>query len=98
MLKQKLKKMGKENLEVHLIYKNKLNGIETIVIWKDPCHCYTLTTDRLITFEELYMPVPANINNVFEFNLSNILGNMAAKVLAGAKRYKMMIGENVDEN
>lgn len=95
MLEQKLKKMGEENLEVSLIYKSNLNGFAASVTWRDPEHSYTLRTERLIKFEELFAPISIYADNIFEFSLSNILGNMAGKVLKEAKRYKTLIGENI---
>lgn len=95
MLEEKLKKLGKKNLEVHLIYKNNLNGIVAIMVWHDPNHCYTLRSDRLISFEDLYTP-PASCNttNAFEFNLVHILGDMATKILRNAEQYPYLKGEN----
>ena len=63
--------------------------------WHDPKHCYTLRIERLIKFSDLREPpIPVGIDSTFEFNLSNILGNMAAKVLEKAKRYIHIKGEN----
>lgn len=95
MLEEKLKDLGKKNLEVHLIYKNNLNGIVAMVTWHDPKHCYTLKTERLIRFSDLHEPpISCDINSSFEFNLSNILGNMATKVLKKAEHYTHLKGEN----
>lgn len=33
------------------------------------------------------MPTPVNVENIFEFNLSNILGNMATKILGDVKHH-----------
>lgn len=97
MLEEKLKKLGEKNMEVHLIYKNNLNGIVAVVTWHDPKHCYTLRTERLIKFSYLHEPpIYCNINNSFEFNLSNILGNMATKILKRVECYTHKKGENND--
>lgn len=95
MLEQKLKDLGKKNLEVRLLYKNNLDGIVAMVTWHDPKHCYTLRTERIIQFQDLHEPpISCDMNSSFEFNLSNILGNMAAKVLKKAEDYTHLKGEN----
>lgn len=96
MLEEKLKDFGKKNLEVRLIYKNNLDGIVVIMIWHDPKHCYTLRTERLIKFNELNVQPAFNEKNIFEFNLANILGNMAIKILKRAEHYTHTKGENHD--
>lgn len=90
MLERTLTKLGKKNLEVRLIYKNNLNGIAASVTWKDPNHAYTLRVDRLIAFEELYKPSMYMLEdeNPFEFNLSTVLVQMAAKVSESIKNYE----------
>lgn len=86
MLEQKLKDLGEKNLEVRLLYKNSLDGFVAIVTWHDPKHCYTLRTERLIKFQDLHVPVQFDVDSIFEFNMSNILGNMAEKVLKAAQK------------
>lgn len=97
MLEQKLKDLGEKNLEVSLLYKGTINGIVALVTWHDPKHCYTLRTERIIQFSDLHKPpISCNIDSTFEFNLSNILGNMATKVLKKAERYTHLKGENYE--
>lgn len=86
MLEQTLKDLGAKNLDVRLLYKNNLDGFIAMVTWHDPKHCYTLRTERLIRFQDLHAPIQFDVDNIFEFNLSNILGNMAIKVLDAARK------------
>lgn len=99
MLEEKLRELRKNNMEVCLLYKGNLDGLVVTVTWKDPKHCYTLKTERLIKFSDLREPpIPVGIDSTFESNLSNILGNMAVKVLERAERYTHSRGENDVQN
>lgn len=87
MLEQKLKELGEKNLEIRLVYRGSLNGIVVMMIYDDRVHIPLIRAERLIRFQELHAPTPVDVENIFEFNLSNILGNMATKILRGVKNY-----------
>lgn len=87
MLEQKLKELGEKNLEIRLIYRGSLNGIVVMMTYDDHIHIPLIRAERLIRFKELYTPTPVDAENIFEFNLSNILGNMATKILRDVKHH-----------
>lgn len=95
LLEERLRELGKNNLDIRLLYKSDLDRLVVTMIWHDPNHCYTLKTERLIGFGDLYEPpIPVGTDSTFEFNLSNILGDMATTILAKAERYAYSKGEN----
>lgn len=95
MLEQKLKELGEKNLEICLTYRGGLNGIVVMMTYDDRIHIPLIRAERLIRFKELYMPTPVNVENIFEFNLSSILGNMETRILRDVKHYTEERASNV---
>lgn len=95
LLEERLRELGKNNMYIALLYNSDLDSLVITMIWHDPNHCYTLKTERLIGFGDLHEPpISVGTDSTFEFDLSNILGDMAATVLEKAERYTHLKGEN----
>ena len=95
LLEERMRELEKNNLDIRLLYKSDLDRLVITMIWRDPDHCYTLKTERLISFRDLHEPtIPVGMDSAFEFNLSNILGDMETQVLEKAEQYTYSKGEN----
>lgn len=96
LLEERLRELGKNNLDIRLLYKSDLNSLVVTMIWHDPNHCYTLKTERLISFRDLHDPsIPVSTDGTFELHLSNVLGDMETQVLEKAERYAYSKGKNL---
>lgn len=89
MLEAKLRSLRGKNLEVCLLCTaEKSDKIIARVTYYDQNNDQTIWVERLIRFEDLRIPpTTVSTDSVFEFNMSNILDNMAAEVLGKVEYY-----------